>query len=164
MIYTMKLIIENLENDNDIILEEMLNTNEYNIVFGKIEYFEESVPVFDKNGSISVVIRNRIRDGRNGQPIQHPECTVKLVKDSYPRYKGSKGIPFTIDPIKLHKHADNNNNRKAIKNRDLKFLKEVIADNKDDILNYWNTDPNTEEGKKTLDDIEKRIKNKYMKK
>lgn len=101
MIYSSKNFIT---ESNKINLNELLCTEDYNIIFGNYESIDESFSV--SKDSVSVLIRNRIRDGINGKPIPHEECTVKLVKDSYPMYENMKGLPFTInDPIKLYKDA-----------------------------------------------------------
>ena len=161
MIYTSKKL-ENvmLENEEEIILEDLLVTENYNIIFGNYESIEESFSV-SKN-AVSVLIRNRIRDGVNGQPIPHEECTVKLVKDSYPKYEDMKGLPFTIsDPVKLYKDADNDRNRKAVSKKDLNFLKEVIENHYLEIKRYWDADPNTLKGQQTLKKVEREMIKKY---
>lgn len=157
MIYSNKNFI--LETE-DIDLDKLLCTEDYNIIFGNYETIEESFTV-NKN-SVSVLIRNKIRDGVKGQPIPHDECTVKLVKDSYPTYEGMKGLPFTInDPVKLYKDADNNRNRKAVSKKDLEFLKEVIENHYLEIERYWKADPNTVKGQQTLKKVEREMIKKY---
>lgn len=161
MIYTTKNFISENE-DNYIDLEELLCTEEYNIIFGNYENINESFSV-SKN-AVSVLIRNRIRDGVNGEPIPHEECTVKLVKDSYPTFEGMKGLPFTIsDPIELYKNANNDRNRKAVSKKDFEFLKEVIADHYLEIKRYWDADPNTTKGMQTIKKVEREMTKKYIK-
>lgn len=79
MIYKSK----NLFNDDEIILENVLNTVEYNIIFGAFESVDESYLIRSDDKSTNILIRNRFRDGKNGKPIQHPECTVKMVKKDF---------------------------------------------------------------------------------
>lgn len=148
---------------NKINLNELLCTEDYNIIFGNYESIDESFSV--SKDSVSVLIRNRIRDGVNGKPIPHEECTVKLVKDSYPMYENMKGLPFTInDPIKLYKDADNNRNRKAVSKKDLTFLKEVIENHYLEIKRYWNADPKTIKGRQTIKKVEHEMMKKYINK
>lgn len=79
MIYTTCLINENNDNE-ELSLKNLLNTEYYNIIFGDAESVMESVEAFNKDATVSILIRNRKRDGSAGKPIQHPECTVKLIK------------------------------------------------------------------------------------
>ena len=160
MIYTTCLINENNDNE-ELSLKNLLNTEYYNIIFGDAESVMESVEAFNKDATVSVLIRNRKRDGRSGKPIQHPECTVKLIKNTYPKHEGQKGIPFTIDPIDFHKKANNPLNKKAVSKSDMRFLKAVIKDQYDNIVKYWEADPDTPEGMQTIINIENEIRNEY---
>lgn len=104
-------------------------------------------------------------DGDNNKPIPHPTTTVKLCRGNiYVGPKGKKGIPFEIEPkIKLYKDSDNNKNRKLLKENknDLKYLKEIINDNFDDIKLYWEADPTTKDGILLINSIRNKIAKKY---
>ncbi len=153
-----------LNNLKEIDLEKMLNTEEYNIIFGGMIPIKESIPIRDKsNKKLFVYIRNKKLDGANDKKIPH-ECTVKLIRGDIYGGKDNKGLPFSIEPkLKLYEKVDNDKNRKLIKNNknDYKFLEKVVNDNKEDILAYWEADPDTIEGRNTIKIIEDKIYNKY---
>ena len=163
MIYTSKKL-ENvmLENEEEIILEDLLVTENYNIIFGNYESIEESFKIKDnENERLYVLIRNKESDGVDGKPISHDTCTVKLVRNNYPTYDKMKGIPFQIEPeFKIYKDADTERNRKLVKN-DLPFLKEVVKEHRQEILRYWYADPNTVEGRRQMRKIANSMKRKY---
>lgn len=146
-------------------IREKLKTNEVNIVFGRYsELIEEAIPVRNKSSKLVILIRNRELDGDNGKPIPHEECTVKMIRqDIYKGPNGKKGLPVTVEAIELYKKADNNYNRTLLKKNkdDVKYLKKIIKDNKEEILMYWNADPYTEEGQEIINDIRNKISKKY---
>lgn len=162
MIYTTKILEETILEDESIELEELLCTENYNIIFGNYESINESFSI--RKDALTVLIRNRQRDGVKGEPIPHEECTVKLIKDSYPMYEGMKGLPFTInDPVELYKNANNDRNRKAVSKKDFEFLKEVIDNHYLEIKRYWEADPDTIKGQQTLKKVEREMIKKYNK-
>ncbi len=111
MIYNTQRYV-NEKTDNIL---ELLEGEEYNIIFGKLnEAIEESINIRKKGEkTLNVIIRNRILDGHNGQPIPHPTCTVKLHRGNI----YDTGLPFEIYPnkIKLYKDANTEENRKLIR-------------------------------------------------
>ena len=66
MIYTTCLINENNDNE-ELSLKNLLNTEYYNIIFGDAESVMESVEAFNKDATVSILIRNRKRDGSAGK-------------------------------------------------------------------------------------------------
>lgn len=168
MIYATKNNILEQENYNDYIsLQNAIKTNEVNILFGEMtDIIEESIRIPEKsNKQLFVLIRNRLMDGDNGKPIQHPTPTIKLCrKNVYIGPDGKKGLPFEIDPeIRLYKDANNNINKKLLQQNknDLKYLKKIVNDNFYDIILYWNANPYTKEGMNLINSIRNRIAKKY---
>lgn len=163
MIYNTKKLDEFiLEDENNIDLDDLLNTEKYNIVFGNLESIEESFEIRDdENERLYVSIRNKESDGVDGKPIPHETCTVKLVRNNYPEYDQMKGIPFQLEPeLKIYKNADTERNRKLVKT-DLPFLKAVVKEHRQEILRYWKANPKTVEGRRQMRKIANSMKRKY---
>lgn len=76
----------------------------------------------------------------------------------------SKGLPFTVDTLELYKTANTSRNKKLYNKKDYNFLKKIVDDNRDDIIRYWNADPNTREGLRTIESIENGFEMKYIRK
>ena len=150
------IIVENVE----LSLEEAIKTDEFNIVFGT----QEAVNEFNiyKNGSSkpSVYIRSHV-EGVSGNNVSH-DITIKLTNGKkYTKGKMS-GLPFTIYPDKPYaKISDKIKNPPTVSNNEIKFIKEIVKDNYNDIVTYWNCDPNIPEQKQQMKLIEDKIKNKY---
>ena len=164
-------------NNNDIIseefdLKEAIKNNEVDLIFGEsIELLEESYKHEGKN-NMKMLLRNQEQD-----KINH-EFTMKFIPNTGDRrddknfnHEGKYGLPITIDPETMGWNVwlGDSREKEAIKikkdltKREKKFISELVDKAGKDIIEYFyvkNID--TEQGKKKLNTIVKRIKDKML--
>ena len=140
-------------------LKELIKSGQLEIIFGSIEPVDEfNVPI--KSEGFKISVRNKYDGGASGNNIEH-DPTVKIIAGTIFKYDGMLGLPITIsDDPKIFKNADNDYNRKNAK-KYMKTTKKFIKDNRSELDEYWELNPQTKEGSKRLKELEKEIRGKY---
>ena len=90
--------------------------------------------------------------------------TIKYIKGDKFKHDGKFGLPFDIEKgstPKISKKADKKENTSKLKSSDRKFINSFYKDNEDEILEYWDLNPNILSDAKRMVEIQNKIMDKY---
>ena len=146
------------------LLRHVIENRIIEIIFENEEFIKEDFNVeIDENPKNKILVRNKYSGGSKGKPIPH-DTTIKYIKGKTFKHEGNYGLPFDIkkgEEPKISKKANTKANTSKLSKADLKFIKTFVKDNEDDILKYWNLNPDIPSEKKQMEAIQDKISDNY---
>lgn len=158
--------------DEEFDLGEAIRNDEVDLIFGGTEELINELYTLE-DGKMAMLIRNKVESS-----IKH-NFTMKFIPNDRfrrvdPNFKhdGHYGLPisFTKDNKEWYvnlgksKMSEAKKIQASLTKKEKLFIDAVVNDIGDDIIDYWNVkNPDTDKGKKELNDIIERIENKYEK-